>query len=154
MKKILKLSMAIVVVLSIQGCQNMNKQGGGTLICGLAGGLLGSQFGKGSGQLLATGVGAIAGALVGNSIGSSMDEQDKILAEKNAHKALEYSHSGNRVEWKNPDNGNYGSVTPTKTFKKESRYCREYIQEVTIGGEKSKAYGQACRKPDGQWEII
>ena len=154
MKNILKLSLIIFISFSLQSCQNMNKQGGGTLIGGVAGGLLGSQFGKGGGQLLATGVGALAGALIGGQIGSTMDEYDKKLSEQSANKALEYAPSGNSIEWQNPDNGNSGSITPTKTFKKESRYCREYIQEVTIGGEKSKAYGQACRQPDGSWEII
>ena len=154
MKNILKLLLVVFVSVSLQGCQNINKQGGGTLIGGVAGGLLGSQFGKGSGQLVGVGVGALAGALIGNQIGGTMDEYDRKLSEKSATQALEYAPSGNSVEWKNPDNDNRGSITPTKTFKKESRYCREYIQEVIIGGEKSKAYGQACRMPDGSWEII
>ena len=34
------------------------------------------------------------------------------------------------------------------------RYCREFQQEVTIGGKTERAYGTACRQPDGAWEII
>ena len=49
---------------------------------------------------------------------------------------------------------NYGSITPTKTVKRNDQYCREYMQEVVIGGEKKKAYGQACRQPDGNWKIV
>jgi len=155
MKNISKLLLAIFASITLQGCQGqMNKQGGGTLIGGVAGGLLGSQFGKGEGKLVATGVGALAGALVGGQIGKTMDEYDKQMLEKSSRQALEYSPSGNSVEWRNPDSGNYGSITPTKTFKESGRYCREYIQEVTIGGEKQKAYGKACRQPDGSWKII
>ena len=155
MKNISKLLLAIFASITLQGCQGqMNKQGGGTLIGGVAGGLLSSQFGKGEGKLVATGVGALAGALVGGQIGKTMDEYDKQMLEKSSRQALEYSPSGNSVEWRNPDSGNYGSITPTKTFKESGRYCREYIQEVTIGGEKQKAYGKACRQPDGSWKII
>lgn len=154
MKNISKLLLIAFALFSIQGCQNMNKQSGGTLIGGVAGGLLGSQFGKGEGQLLATGIGALAGAFVGNSIGQSLDEHDKLMLEKSSRQALEYSPSGSSVEWNNPDSGNYGSITPTKTVKRNNQYCREYMQEVVIGGEKKKAYGQACRQPDGNWKIV
>lgn len=155
MKNISKLLLTLFAcVILLQGCQSMNKQGGGTLIGGLAGGLLGSRFGKGEGQLLATGVGAVAGALIGGQIGKSMDEYDKQLLEKSSRQALEFSPAGSTVPWQNPDSGNYGSITPTKTFKDGSRYCREYTQEVVVGGQKQKAYGTACRQPDGNWEIV
>jgi surface antigen len=154
MKNISKLLLITFIGFSLQSCESMNKQGGGTLIGGVTGGLLGSQFGKGEGQLLATGIGALAGALVGGQVGKTMDEYDKQMLVKSSHQALEFSPSGNRVEWRNPDNGNNGSITPTKSFKEDGRYCREYIQEVIIGGEKEKAYGKACRQPDGNWKII
>ena len=151
----LKLLLAIFASITLQSCQSqMNKQGGSTFIGGVAGGVLGSQFSKGEGKLVATEVGALAGALVGGRIGKTMDEYDKQMLEKSSRQALEYSPSGNSVEWRNPDSGNYGSITLTKTFKENGRYCREYIQEVTIGGEKQKAYGKACRQPDESWKII
>jgi len=34
------------------------------------------------------------------------------------------------------------------------RYCREFQQEVKIGGVKERAYGTACRNPDGSWEVV
>lgn len=141
----------------LQSCgQNgvMSNQTGGTVVGGIAGGLLGSQFGKGEGALIATGIGAIAGALVGSGIGSKLDEYDKQLITRSSNQALEFSPSGTTVEWKNPDNGHTGSFTPTKTFKQDRKYCREYIQEVVIGGEKQKAYGRACRQDDGHWKIV
>jgi surface antigen len=156
MKAFSKWFLVFFAAISLQACQGgMNKQGGGTLIGGVAGGLLGSQFGKGEGQLVATGIGALAGALVGGQVGKSLDDYDRQMLEKSSRQALEFSPSGSSVEWKNPDSGNRGSVTPTKTFKNESgMYCREYVQEIIVGGEKQKAYGKACRQPDGNWKII
>lgn len=34
------------------------------------------------------------------------------------------------------------------------RYCREFQQEVTIGGQGEAAYGTACRNSDGSWEVV
>lgn len=33
-------------------------------------------------------------------------------------------------------------------------YCREFTKVVTIGGQAQSAYGQACRQPDGSWQIV
>jgi hypothetical protein len=30
--------------------------------------------------------------------------------------------------------------------------CREYQTTITIGGKDEKAYGRACRQPDGTWK--
>jgi len=149
-----KATAIILAATFLQGCQNMNKQGGGTLIGGATGALLGAQFGKGSGQLAAVGLGALAGALIGGEIGKSMDEQDKRIAELSSQRALETAPSGKSVEWRNPDSGNSGYVTPTKTFREDGKYCREYTHVVNIGGQSQKAYGTACRQPDGTWQIV
>lgn len=156
MRIITRIMILLIGITMLQGCNGqINKQSGGTLIGGIAGGLLGSQFGNGEGQLVATGVGALAGALIGGQVGKSMDEYDRQMAKTSSRQALEFSPSGNTVEWRNPDTGNYGSITPTKTFRTETGlYCREYVQEVVIGGERKKAYGQACRQADGNWQIV
>lgn len=155
----MKLSFRIISIIiasaMLQGCSGgMNKQGGGTLLGGVAGGLLGSRFGKGDGALFATGIGALAGALIGGQIGQTMDEYDRQMLERSSQQALEYSPVGKKVEWRNPDNDHYGYVTPTSTFKNNSgQYCREYTQVIIIGGNEEKAYGRACRQPDGSWQI-
>lgn len=161
MKKSISLFVLPITILLLNSCasenaqKGINKQGGGALIGALAGGLLGAQFGKGEGQFLAAGAGAILGGFAGSAIGKSMDEQDKLIAEKASQRALEQAPSGSQTGWKNPDNGHYGYVTPTKTYKtEEGNYCREFTQEVVVGSEKQKAYGTACRQPDGQWKIV
>jgi hypothetical protein len=32
--------------------------------------------------------------------------------------------------------------------------CREYQTTITIGGKPEKAYGRACRQPDGTWKQV
>lgn len=36
----------------------------------------------------------------------------------------------------------------------KGQYCREYQKTVTIGGREERAYGTACRMPDGHWQIV
>jgi hypothetical protein len=60
---------------------------------------------------------------------------------------------GERIIWS--DGGASGAVTATREGTTTSgRYCREFLQEVSIGGRKEQAYGTACRQPDGAWEVI
>jgi surface antigen len=100
-------------------------------------------------------LGAGAGALIGGAIGQNLDEQDKRLMETSSQKALEAGQTGSSTAWRNPDSGHSGSITPVKTYQNDrGEYCREYTQIVEIGGKSEKAYGKACRKPDGNWEIV
>lgn len=60
---------------------------------------------------------------------------------------------GETIIWN--QGGASGSVTPTRDGTSTSgRYCREFQHEVTIGGNKERAYGVACQQPDGSWEIV
>lgn len=107
--------------------------------------------GASSGWIVAAG---LAGGLLGGAIGHRLDNRDKQMAAEAAARAFENNPAGRAAAWKNPDSGNSGSITPTKTYQASSgQYCREYRQEVVIGGEKQQAYGTACRQPDGSWKI-
>ena len=132
-----------------------SKQQAGTLIGGATGALLGSSFGKGSGRLATTGLGAVAGALIGSQIGSQMDEQDKMKMQQTSQRALEHSKSGHTSNWRNPDSGNKGKITPYQAYKSNSgQYCREYSQSITVAGKVHQGYGTACRQEDGSWKIV
>lgn len=121
--------------------------GGGTL-----GGLIAGAAGASPAGIAASVVGGI---LVGGLIGNLLDERDKKLAAEAAQKALETAPTGRPVAWNNPDNGHSGTVTVVKTYQSSSNaYCREYQQTVTIDGKQEKAYGTACRQPDGSWKVV
>jgi surface antigen len=76
------------------------------------------------------------------------------MAAEAAQRAFEQNRTGQSTAWKNPDSGNSGSVTPTRTYQlANGQYCREYNQTILIGGQQHQAYGTACRQPDGSWQI-
>jgi hypothetical protein len=60
---------------------------------------------------------------------------------------------GERIVWS--EGGASGSVMATREgTSSNGRYCREFQQDVTVGGRAEEAYGTACRNPDGSWEVI
>ena len=42
----------------------------------------------------------------------------------------------------------------TRTQSHSAEQCREYTKNVSINGRAETAYGTACLRPDGSWEIV
>jgi surface antigen len=98
--------------------------------------------------------GVIAGGLLGALGGNLLDQRDRELAARTAQLTLETSPTGHSLPWQNPDTGNNGAFTPTRTYwDPAGQYCREYTQEIWVGGERQLSYGRACRQPDGSWKL-
>ena len=147
---------ATTLAFTLGACQTTmgNKQEAGMLTGAIVGGVVGNQLGNGSGKDVATGLGVIVGAMVGGGIGESLDRIDRqYMAEAN-QRALETSKTNSGVNWVNPDSGNSGTITPTRTYESASGVCREFTQSVMVGGRSQQAYGTACRQSDGSWKII
>lgn len=154
---------SIVVILcavSLTACEPGSKEGFGTLLGALGGAVVGSAIAGNGGHHGRRGnggaviIGALAGAAIGNSIGKSLDRADRRAMYNARQAALENYPTGQQSTWYNPDTGNSGTYTPEPAYQSDNgRYCREYQQTVTIGGQVQEAYGKACRQPDGSWEI-
>ena len=151
MKKLLILPLVATLV----GCQSMGqRETVGTLGGAALGGLVGAQFGGGSGRAIATAVGIMGGALIGRGIGQQLDRVDQMNVQRTWTSAMENSRNGDVVRWKNPNTGNRGYPVPQYTYQTPSgRYCREYQTVITVGNKQQQAYGTACRQPDGSWEV-
>ena len=158
-----KVSFFTVVIL-LSGCaanvqtnstQQGPKESAGAISGMIIGGALANDMaGSSKNKSLATVLGAFVGGVIGQNIGAQLDERDRLLAGEAYNTALEYNATDKAAEWRNPDTGNYGRVIPVATYRQNGRYCREFTQEIFIGGEKQTGYGRACRQPDGSWEII
>lgn len=59
---------------------------------------------------------------------------------------------GEQITWDTGDAS--GHVVTTRTGTGSSGLqCREFQQEITVGGETEQAYGTACLQEDGSWKI-
>lgn len=137
-----------------EGIQNNPKSSAGTLLGGIGGAVIGSQFGGGTGQIAATAAGTLLGALIGSEIGKSLDRADQQYAVQAQQRAYA-APVGETITWNNPESGNYGSFTPVRDGRTNTgAYCREYRTTVTIDGKYETAYGTACQQPDGTWRVV
>lgn len=157
MKKTI-MTLALISTVALGACTTMDGTGNKQLIGGgtgaVLGGLAGSQLGKGSGQLWATGAGVLLGALAGSEIGSSLDKADQTYAQQATQRAYN-APVGETIRWNNPESGNYGTITPTRSGTTSSgAACREYTQTIYVGGRQESGYGTACQQPDGSWKIV
>jgi surface antigen len=160
-----KLIAVVALSLSLAACQQpgtgagpgeigMNKTTGGALVGAAAGGLVGSQFGGGAGKGALTALGVLAGAFAGSQVGKSLDSADLNYARQTQQQAFESAPSGRAVAWRNPDSGASGTVIPRQAYPSNGTYCREFQQNITVGGRTQEAYGTACRQADGSWKVV
>lgn len=154
----MKLRILVIVasLVTLVGCQSTGpRESAGGLIGAAAGGLIGAQFGGGKGQIAAAVIGALAGSALGGHIGREMDSEDRARQAAATAAALESTRTGETLPWRSEHSGNYGAVTPEKTWQRaDGTYCREFTQTVNVGGRQEQAYGTACRQPDGTWKIV
>jgi len=157
-KTIGKLAILVLLAFTVSSCATMqqtydeNPKAVLGSVLGAAGGAgIAALAGGGAGAIVAS---ALGGGLLGGFVGHKLDDRDKQMAAQAAQKAFEQGRTGQPTVWNNPDSGNSGSVTPTKTYQlANGQYCREYSQTIDVGGEQHQAYGTACRQPDGSWKI-
>ena len=143
----------MLIVVAVTGCATIEdnpKASIGAFGGAAFGGLIAAAAG-GGGAAIAGAV--IGGALLGAFAGNMLDQRDKRLAAEAQQRALENAPTGKPVAWTNPDTGHSGTVTPTRTYQAAAGCCREFQNNVTIGGKDEKAYGTACRQPDGSWKV-
>jgi surface antigen len=149
--KILALLVLVLLSFVLISCEGY-RAGVGGFGGAAAGGFLGHALGGGAAGVIG---GAIAGGLIGGAIGDRMDAADRRESERAAQQAFETAPSGQSTGWSNPDSGNHGTITPTRTFQSgNNEYCREFQQTVVIGGEEEQAHGTACRQANGSWRIV
>ena len=97
----------------------------------------------------------VEGAFLGGPFAPFLSRSDVERAHRTAMTAFEALPSGQTKIWRNPENGHWGTLTPARTYRNaEGRYCREYRQTVTIGGQEHQANGAVCRRGDGVWQVI
>ncbi len=143
---------AIAGTLALAGCQASNETVG-QATGAVAGGLIGNQFGGGSGRVAATIVGALAGVVIGGSIGRGLDNRSREAALAAEYNALERGTVGQPVAWQG-SNGTYGQVVPQQPYQVGSQNCRRYTHTIYIDGTPQEASGTACRNPDGTWQPL
>ncbi|GEM_PF-1858349 len=60
---------------------------------------------------------------------------------------------GEPIRWNQGSHS--GTVVVTRQGQTtEGRPCREFQQEIIVGGQREQGYGTACMQPDGAWKMV
>ncbi len=100
-------------------------------------------------------LGVLLNAMAGSEVGEALVKEDQPYAEGAAQKSYTVA-LGQPVLWYNPDSGHYGTVTTTREGRDTATgwYCRDFRQNVVVGGKSQNTFGKACRQPNGKWLIM
>ena len=148
------ITLIVIVALGLSACaqtgetvKNNPKTTWGGMLGAAGGGLLAAAAGASPAGIVG---GVLIGGLVGGAVGNALDQKDKEMAQQAAQRAFENSRSGESSAWQNPDSGNSGSITPTRTYQAPGgQHCREYEQYSLVGSRRQQSQGTARRPRDG-----
>jgi surface antigen len=137
----------VLSALLLVGCRTQSQTG--AVVGAGAGALAGAAIAHGhaGGAIL----GGVLGALLGSEVGRQMDEIDELRLSR----SLETTPTYQPTNWVNPDTGGAYTVTPMRTYARESGVpCREFRMTADVGAKAQEVYGTACRQADGSWKIV
>lgn len=144
MRKILFVIALTLLAAIAAGCATKRQTGA------VAGAAAGTAVGAAVGETKGAVIGGLVGAVVGSEVGRYMDRRDR----EATYDALEYTRTGERAEWINPDTGRRYYVTPRDTFAYRGQEpCREFDIVTQEGGREFRSTEIACRRSDGSWVI-
>lgn len=156
MRKWVVAGMVTIAAFNMVGCTPGNNVPGATATGAVAGGLIGNELFHGRNAFAGVIAGALVGGLIGNQVGEYMDRQDRI----NMQSAIINTPVNQQATWTSDHPGPNGqrvtyTVRPVRNYYTPRRhlYCREYQTTVIIGGQPKRAFGKACRMPDGSWKM-
>jgi surface antigen len=98
-------------------------------------------------------VAACASVAGGNTaLYDRLAERDVALAAAAMQQSLESAPDGATRRWANDATEHRGSITPTRTYLGvNGRFCRDYREELTVGGEEARYHHSACRDDAERW---
>jgi surface antigen len=82
----------------------------------------------------------------------SLSDGDVQLASRTMQTTLERAPDGATRSWNNEQTGHQGAFTPTRTYVSADGYfCREYREELVVGGQSGRFHHIACRNEEARW---
>ncbi len=164
----LKLSAALAALALLSACAagpgevGFNKTTAGGLAGAAGGAFAGARLfggsngfiGKGSTtQMAGVAAGALLGALVGGSVGSSLDRADQPAPSR-----AQARQAPPDIRWTDPD-AEPARPAPARILREgrdrdTGQLCREFVQDIEVGGRAEKGWGIACRQDDGTWRVV
>jgi surface antigen len=82
------------------------------------------------------------------------EEGDLVIARAAANEVLTRGGKDASMPWENPQTGSRGTVTPiASAYSQDGLTCRDFLASFVRNGSESWMQGEACRVPQGKWEV-
>jgi surface antigen len=135
--------------------QRANNQVGGLVFGAIAGGILGNAVSSRRNRGGATAIGAVVGGALGAGIASNMNCDDRYYVHQTYYDGFERGYSNRTYQWRNPNTGHHGAFRVGDYYRGPAgQRCATYAQTIWIQGRPEPARGYACRRGDGNWELL
>jgi hypothetical protein len=79
------------------------------------------------------------------------DRRGGLLSSSYVQQALA-ADVGESITWAN--GGAIGRVTTTRDGWSGEKYCREFVEDITVDGTTHETTGTACQAPGGAWQMV
>jgi hypothetical protein len=88
------------------------------------------------------------------SLSSLPPEQDLAVARAAVSEFLGRGGSDSSMPWENPRTGARGTITPiASAYNQDGATCRDFLASYVRDGNEAWMQGEACRIPQGKWEV-
>jgi len=84
---------------------------------------------------------------------SQFTAEDTEIFHKSVDTALDQGEDGETLEWKNPNTGVSGRITPLNSEQINGKSCRKTRFESQAGIAENVSEFLLCRQPDGVWSV-
>jgi surface antigen len=82
-------------------------------------------------------------------------DSDWAILKTEARRVLEDEPDGKRVDWRNPETGNSGSIRAVASLSFNRQPCRKVaFRQVTAKGTKGQGVYHLCRQNDATWKFV
>ena len=103
---------------------------------------------------VSSGAAAMLGNLGGAPTAKDFDDKDKSLSTEAITAALQVGEVGKPTNWRNPETGHSGQITPGPVYSVNDYACRDYVHTFVSGDRHETVRATACRQPDGSWRAL
>jgi surface antigen len=96
---------------------------------------------------------ASGGTPAAPAVSQRLDAADRAAMARTTQVALEGNQPNEPLRWQGESGS--GTITPGAYYETaDGRYCRDFAETITVGGQTEQDHGNACRGPGGLWRVV
>lgn len=92
--------------------------------------------------------------LTNKDFGSGLTDTDRAALSSAESQALDYGRSGEEIGWKGQSAAVGGVIIAYQPFRVGKSNCRRFEHRLTALGAVEKTDGTACRRDEGDWQLV